>query len=238
MIIAANFKTNHTRESVNNYFDTLDTFIKSEKISDETIIFPAITALQYGKKRFFQGVQNAYPVESGSYTGEVGLEQLTEFEINTILIGHSERRHALGESDALIKQKYNFFVKAGFKIIYCIGELLATREEGEEAVMQYLSAQLEGIDTSYENLIVAYEPVWAIGTGKTATISDIEHVHESLKERYPIKHLLYGGSVKVENAKEILEANEVDGLLIGTTSWDVEKFKEILTISKNITKGS
>jgi|SaaInl8_200m_RNA_FD_contig_41_167662_length_2818_multi_5_in_0_out_0_2 triosephosphate isomerase len=236
MIIAANFKTNHTRQSTNNYFEVLDTFMKNEKIEDEAILFPTSTSLQYGKKRFIQGVQNAYPVQNGSFTGEIGVDQLAEFEIDTVLIGHSERRHILHESDELIKQKFNFFAKAGFRIIYCIGESLSTREEGEDSVMDYLATQLEGIDTSYENLVVAYEPVWAIGTGKTATITDIEHVHESLKERYPLKHLLYGGSVKVENAAEILMANEVDGLLIGTTSWDADKFKEILSISKNLKK--
>jgi triosephosphate isomerase len=179
------------------------------------------------------GAQNAYPTINGAFTGEIGLEQLDEFGIKTILIGHSERRHILGESQEFIAQKFDYFKEQGFKIVYCIGEPKDIREAGKEKMLEYISAQYKGIDTSYENLIIAYEPVWAIGTGLTPTLEDIEDIHTELKKKSPAP-LLYGGSVKVTNAKEVLSLNNVDGILVGSAALYVEHFCTMIEYADGI----
>ncbi len=235
MIIASNFKTNHTRESTKTFLNEVEGYIKANGITDDVFVFPTATSLMQSES-ILVGAQNAYPVENGSFTGEIGLDQLDEYGIRSILIGHSERRHILGESQALIARKYDFFKAKGFTITYCIGEPLEVREQGHEAVIEYLGSQLAGIDTAYDKLVVAYEPVWAIGTGVTATESDIRSTHDALKEKYGFASLLYGGSVKVANVADILAIDSVDGVLIGTASWDYKQFCEILKKSKE-TKG-
>lgn len=235
MIIAANFKTNHTRASTKAYMQGLVEFVKVKDIQARAMVFPTATALDTFEtpSNVTVGVQNAYPVEKGSFTGEIGLEQIDEFGIKTILIGHSERRHILGESQEEIAKKFAYFAEAGFEIVYCIGEPKEVREEGIEAVMAYNLSQLEGIDIHHDKLIVAYEPVWAIGTGLTATPEQIEETLAQLKNHID-KPLLYGGSVKVANTKEILSIPNCEGILVGTASWEVDAFCEMLSISETI----
>ncbi|MDQ1339539.1 MAG: triosephosphate isomerase [Campylobacterota bacterium] len=227
MIIASNFKTNHTRTSTNEYIEFVEEFIKKENISSDVYVFPPSTALM-NSRSVFVGAQNAYPVQSGSFTGEIALEQLQEFGIKSILIGHSERRHVLKESQEFINSKFEFFKNSEFMITYCIGEPLEIRQKGLKEVLEYISLQLESIDMSYENLIVAYEPVWAIGTGVSATMEDIKSTHSALKNIYGFKNLLYGGSVNLDNVASIVDIEGVDGVLIGTASWKKEHFCEIL----------
>jgi triosephosphate isomerase len=221
MIIAANLKTNMTRSQTKAYIEELNECTKN--ITQEVLVFPAISSLDSYDTNIEVGTQNAYPTQNGAFTGEIGLEQLGEFGIKTILIGHSERRHILGESQEFIAQKFDYFKRQGFKILYCIGEPKEVREAGDEKMMEYLSAQYAGIDTNYENLIIAYEPVWAIGTGLTPTLEDIENIHSALKQKSDAP-LLYGGSVKVTNAKEVLALNNVDGILVGSAALYVEHF--------------
>jgi triosephosphate isomerase len=232
MIIASNFKTNHTRKSTKEYLENLNSFVKENSISEEILIFPTATSLDNFslEPSITIGIQNAYPTKKGSFTGELGLEQLDEFNIKTILIGHSERRHILKESNELIREKYNFFKEQGFKIVYCIGEPKDVREIGLKAVLEYNFSQLEGIDINYENLIVAYEPVWAIGTGLSASNEQIEETLTTLRKTIKAP-LLYGGSVKANNTKDILSIPNCDGILVGTASWDVENFKEMVKIA-------
>jgi triosephosphate isomerase len=231
MIIASNFKTNHTRASSKEYISFVNEYLNSDK-DVEVIVFPAATSLDNYEtnSNLTIGAQNAYNVDSGSFTGEIGTSQLDEFAIKTILIGHSERRHVLGESQEQIAKKYAFYKELGYKIVYCIGEPLEVKEQGLEKTLEYIYEQLVGIDTNYENLILAYEPVWAIGTGVTATNDDIKSVHSVIKSKID-KPLLYGGSVKVENVAQICSLDGVDGALIGTASWIKEDFVQIL---KNI----
>lgn len=235
MIIAANFKTNHTRKSTKAYIETLNAFAAGLQNSNTLLVFPPSTALDSFAltDRLSVGVQNGYPVENGSFTGEIGLEQIEEFGIQTILIGHSERRHVLGESQDEVVKKYNFFKSKGFEIVYCIGEPKEVREEGIESVIAYNFAQLEGIDIDYENLIIAYEPVWAIGTGLTATNEQIEETLALLKQKIKAP-ILYGGSVKVANTKAILEIPNCEGILVGTASWDVDAFCEMVEIADTL----
>jgi len=223
MIICANLKTNLTRASTDKYLDELDKFLDNTSSSQEVIVFPAMTSLNSHDGKVIIGAQNAYATKNGAFTGEIGLEQLEEFDIQTILIGHSERRHILGESQEDLVKKFNFYKELGFKIVYCVGEPFEIREAGSDIMMEYISAQYEGIDVAYENLIIAYEPVWAIGTGLTPTLKDIENIHTQLKQKSSAP-LLYGGSVKVTNAKDVLALNNVDGILVGSAALKVKDF--------------
>lgn len=234
-IIASNFKTNHTRKSTSLFVNEVNNYLKKSGITNEVYVFPTSTSLDTFETvfNFTIGVQNAYATASGSFTGEIGTSQLDEFEIRTILIGHSERRHILGESQEEIARKYEFYKNLGYKIIYCIGEPLEVKNQGIEKTLEYIYEQFVGIDTNYENLILAYEPVWAIGTGVTATNDDIKNVHNAIKSKIS-KPLLYGGSVKVENVREICQIQNVDGALIGTASWKVEDFIQILENTKDL----
>ena len=228
MIYAANFKTNHTRKSTNNYVEELNKKLRAKSLDDKVYIFPPATALDSYKGDFTVGTQNAYPAQNGAYTGEIGLEQLDEFAIKTILIGHSERREYMAETQEKVAAKFAFFQEKGFEIIYCIGEPLEVREKGFEAVMKYLLAQFEGIDIEYENLIVAYEPIWAIGTGRSATVEEISTTHRALKNAINNKPLLYGGSAKPANIKEITSIAGVDGVLVGSASLDAQSFAQMV----------
>ena len=227
MIFAANFKTNHTRASTAQYIAVLKEKLLAKKPEDRVYIFPPATALDRYEGDFTIGAQNAYPTQNGAFTGEIGLEQLEEFGINTLLIGHSERREQLGESQDKVAQKFRFFQEQGYEILYCIGEPLEIREKGNEAVMEYLLAQFDGIDTGYEKLVIAYEPIWAIGTGRSATVEEIASTHASLKKTVQ-KPLLYGGSVNPANIKEIASIRGVDGVLVGSASLDAEKFSAMI----------
>ncbi|CUV66330.1 Triosephosphate isomerase [Sulfurovum sp. enrichment culture clone C5] len=221
MIFAANFKTNHTRASTKEYLLALESL--AQKSSDEFYIFPPISALCSSASKITIGSQNAYPVNNGAFTGEIGLEQLEEFGIKTILIGHSERRVLLGESQEFIAKKFEFFKNNDFKIIYCIGEPLEVRKEGELKVIEFLAEQFNAIDINYENLIIAYEPIWAIGTGVSATNDQIALTHKAIK-KICNKPLLYGGSVNSSNIKNVLATQNVDGVLVGSASLDVQNF--------------
>ena len=234
MIIASNFKTNHTRKSTKEFVQAVNTYLQNDT-SSEVYIFPTATSLDCFDtvSNLTIGAQNAYYTQKGSFTGEIGTEQLDEFDIKTILIGHSERRHVLGESQESIAKKFAFYKEQGYKIIYCIGEPLEVKEQGLEATLEYIYEQFVGIDTAYENLILAYEPVWAIGTGVTATNDDITSVHTAIKSKIE-KPLLYGGSVKVANVAEICALDNVDGALIGTASWIKEDFIKIIELTKDI----
>ncbi len=232
MIYASNFKTNNTRVYTKEYIKILDDFIGKNSIKDEVFVFPTATSLDMFKttSNIVVGAQNAYPVKNGSYTGEIGLEQLDEFGIKTILIGHSERREILKESQEFITQKFNFFKEQGFRIIYCIGETKEIRDDNK--TMEYLWSEFEGIDLEYEKLIVAYEPIWAIGTGVSAKKADIDEVLSALRLKVKAP-LLYGGSVKSSNIKEIISIKDCDGVLVGSASWKVESFCEIIKNGQN-----
>jgi triosephosphate isomerase len=121
MIFAANFKTNHTRASTRAYIETLKEKIVSKKPEDSVYIFPPATALDTFEGDFTVGAQNAYPAQNGAYTGEIGVEQLEEFDIQTILVGHSERREMMAETQEKVAEKFAFFKEQDFEIIYCIG---------------------------------------------------------------------------------------------------------------------
>ena len=233
MIVAGNFKTNLTRSQTALHVEKLENFLVEHNISTDVIVFPAISSMDTHNGKVTIGTQNAYPTCSGAFTGEIGTQQLDEFGIKTILIGHSERRHVLGEKQEEIVVKFNYFKELGYKIVYCVGEPLEIRKAGDDTMMKYISAQYEGIDTEYENLVIAYEPVWAIGTGLTPTLNDVKFLHAQLKQKSKAP-LLYGGSVKVKNAKEIMSLENVDGVLVGGASLIVEDFSQMCKVAQEL----
>lgn len=235
MIIAANLKTNFTRKQTSEYVDELENYVKTNNITQEILVFPATSSLNPHAGDVIIGAQNAYATQNGAFTGEIGVDHLEEFEIKTILIGHSERRHILGETQEKLVKKFNYYKELGFKIVYCVGEPLEKREAGKDEMMRYISTQYEGIDTGYENLIIAYEPVWAIGTGLTPTLEDIESIHTDLKEKSTAP-LLYGGSVKVTNAKDLLAIKNVDGILVGSSALYAEHFCTMIQYAQDLEK--
>ncbi|WP_456458177.1 triose-phosphate isomerase [Nitratifractor sp.] len=227
MIFAANFKMHHTRASTTEYLDRLDKLLAEAEYPFKTIVFPPATALQPSREWITVGAQNAYPEERGAFTGEIGLDQLKEFGLDTVLIGHSERRNILGEEQEFLAKKFAFYAGHGFQIVYCVGEPLEVREAGDEAVAEHLWEQFDGIDLDYERLVVAYEPIWAIGTGRAATVEEIAATHAELRRRIA-RPILYGGSVKPTNIKEIASVKDVDGVLVGGASLEVESFFSLM----------
>lgn len=243
-IVAANFKCNLTRAGTLHYCNELQKFLhplptirEASKFScskedlhkstdTQVVLFPNQASLTHNEfEKFIVGAQNAHCVQNGGFTGEIGLEQLAEFGINSVLIGHSERRGLFNEDKTTIAKKFEFFANKNFRIFFCIGEDLEVRKNGN--VDKFLRTLCEGIDLGYENLIVAYEPIWAIGTGVSAGIEEIQQTHESLRA-FISTPLLYGGSVNETNAKAIMQIPNVDGVLVGSASLDMRKFQQII----------
>ena len=223
MRFLANLKCNHTRASFAKYAEILDANLSA---NDDVTVFPPFSALDLAAHKFKLGAQNFYPCESGAHTGEIGKAMLDEFGVKSVLIGHSERRE-LGESEELLRAKFDFAVKAGWQIVYCIGENLSVNEAG--CTKEFLSEQLKNIYLGYERLLIAYEPIWAIGTGKSASAEQIEEILNFIREQTSAP-LLYGGSVNVANIGGIAGIKNCDGVLVGTASWDASKFLELIRV--------
>ncbi len=225
MIYAANLKCNHTRNSFQSYASELNDFIKKENVKDEILIFPPSTAFLQGEFAFTQGTQNFYPCTNGAFTGEIGKEQLDEFGIKCVLLGHSERRVLLDESDELVQKKFDFAKANAYKIVLCIGENLEIKKANK--TKDFLEKQLASLDLSYERLIIAYEPIYSIGTGVSANLADIAEILAFLSEKTPAK-LLYGGSVNEKNIKEILALKHLSGVLIGSAALKASGFINLI----------
>ena len=223
MKFLANLKCNHTRASFREYAKILDENLSA---NDDVSVFAPASAFDEKRHIFSLGAQNFYPCESGAFTGEIGKAMLDEFDIKDVLIGHSERREILNESEEFLRAKFDFAAKNGWNVIYCIGENLSTNESG--ATKEFLSRQLENIDLDYKNLVIAYEPIWAIGTGKSASIEQIDEVLSFLKTKANVP-LLYGGSVNAANIADIAVIKSCDGVLVGTASWDANNFLGLIS---------
>ena len=167
--------------------------------------------------------QNVHWDADGAFTGEVSAPMLRELGVYGAIVGHSERRQYFGETDETAAMRAEHALEAGLRIIACVGELEAERERGETE--QVLRRQV-GVLSGHDNLVVAYEPVWAIGTGKTATPEIAQEAHALIKSLLDVP-VLYGGSVKPENAEELLAQPDVDGALVGGASLEVESFTAI-----------
>ncbi|VTS05728.1 triose-phosphate isomerase [Tuwongella immobilis] len=186
------------------------------------------------------GAQDVYPAKEGAFTGEVAPEMLLDAGASYVIIGHSERRHVIKESDSLINEKVKFSLASGLKVIYCIGETLAQRQANEtNAVLeQQLSSGLAGVDAAgMANVVIAYEPVWAIGTGVNATTEQAQNAHAFVRSQLAKTYgenvaqavlIQYGGSVKPDNAKDLLSQPDVDGALVGGASLKADSFLAIV----------
>jgi len=186
------------------------------------------------------GAQNMFWEEKGAYTGEISPKFLKELGVQWVIIGHSERRAIFGETDEWVRKKLNMALHLGLKVVICIGETEEEREEGKEkeVVKNQLMGAIEGVEFDASMISIAYEPIWAIGTGKTAKPGDAEEMHNLIRELLGEKgdkvRIIYGGSVKVHNAEELLLQENIDGALIGGASLDYESFAEILKIVEEI----
>jgi triosephosphate isomerase len=183
--------------------------------------------------------QNVGTHESGAYTGEIGPSMLGEVGVGTVIIGHSERRHVFGETLALIAARTASAVAAGMTVVLCCGETLEQRDAGRhaEVVIEQLSSALDGLEPSaWERVVIAYEPVWAIGTGRTATPDQAGAMHGTIREWLSSanaehgadRSILYGGSVKAANAADLIAQAEIDGFLVGGASLAADTFLPIV----------
>jgi len=242
IIIAGNWKMNKTIGESISMVKELRKLV--EGIEDRSVLVcPPFTALssvsaELKGSNVSLGAQNMHFEGEGAFTGEISASMLKEIGVEYVILGHSERRHIFNEDDSLINKKIKTAISNGLRAILCVGETLEEREDGkmEDVVCGQISNCLEGID-DMENIVIAYEPVWAIGTGKTASPSQAEEAHvlirnvlgsifdDTVSEGVTI---LYGGSVKPGNIKELISQDNIDGVLVGGASLDAKNFSEIV----------
>ena len=243
--VAGNWKMNMTSSEVTPY---LETFRKEiEEINDVDIaLIPPFTALAKtseilgGTQKIRLGAQNLSPETKGAFTGEISAAMLRDLFVRYVLVGHIERRRLFGETDEIIRRKLVAAFASELRPILCVGETLEERQAGQEKVV--LETQLHGAlaglcKEDLAEIIVAYEPVWAIGTGLTATPAQAQEAHQFIRE-YIAKlagseissktRILYGGSVTADNAKELLFQPDIDGALVGGASLDPRGFAKIV----------
>ena len=244
-IIAANWKMNMTLAETENFLNAFRPEVE-DVTTVEIVIAPPFTGLAKlsgllgGSQKIRLGAQNFYFEKSGAYTGEISAMMLRELFVKYIIIGHSERRQLFGETDSLINKKVQAAHANELKPILCVGETLDEREAGteKEVLEKQLRGALAGISADQlVETVIAYEPVWAIGTGKTATSAQAQdahaHVRAVLKElsdngTASKVRIQYGGSVKSSNAKELLSQPDIDGALVGGASLEARGFAEIV----------
>ncbi len=235
MIIIANWKMNKDLQEVNFFLDDFKknisqqsgTFLENIKI----LIAPPFPFLNYMQKNIFSTdisivAQNLHHEKSGAFTGEVSAKILKSININYVIIGHSERRMYFNENDSVLEKKISLCLDNEICPIFCFGETYEDR--GLNNHLNVIDKQLEVIQkSSVEKIILAYEPVWAIGSGKTPTVNEIKEVHDFVKKTYNYP-ILYGGSVNESNAKDIFSIKSVDGGLVGGASLSPETFFSII----------
>jgi len=241
-LIAGNWKMNGSLESINELMKGLTDGVSSVTNADMAVCPPAVYLMKVGALIGDSGIalgsQNVCDQASGAFTGELAPSMLKEAGCQYAIIGHSERRALYGESDALIANRFAMAVKSGLTPILCIGESLEERESGvtEDVVSTQLDAVIkqEGI-SAIAHCVIAYEPVWAIGTGKVATPEQAQSVHAYIRSKLAAQdanvaaqvQILYGGSMNAGNASELLSQDDIDGGLIGGASLKAEDFLAI-----------
>ncbi|MDR2661715.1 MAG: triose-phosphate isomerase [Treponema sp.] len=240
--IAGNWKMHKTRSEAAELAKALVAQLKDGK--HRYLIAPSFTLIEtvapiIAGSNIRLGAQNCAPEEQGAHTGEVSVLQLKDLGVRTIILGHSERRHVYKEEDALINKKLTLALRHGFEVILCIGELLEEREAGRaEAVCEAQTVKgLEGVvPADLDRVVLAYEPVWAIGTGKTATPEDADGIHAYVRKVVAGLYgdaaagnmiIQYGGSVKPDNAAQLMAKENVDGALVGGAALKADTFVPI-----------
>ena len=239
-VIAGNWKMHKGPAAARTFFEQFAAL--HEPREDRTVMFfptaatlcAAADAVQ-GRPDLLLGIQNLHWEDEGAFTGEISGPIAREAGARFALIGHSERRHLFGETDDEVGRKVAAAIRNGLVPVICVGETLEERHAGQvaEVITRQLDAAVAGIDAEYNGaVLIAYEPVWAIGTGVTATPADAASAHRLLRERLRETRgqeipILYGGSVKPDNAADLLSADAVDGLLVGGASLDPKGFARI-----------
>ena len=246
--IAGNWKMNKNFEEADEFLRQLGEKTESFKLKKtEIIVCPPSVFLELATdeactSEFFVGSQDVSAFSSGAYTGEVSARMLESLDIDYCIVGHSERRQYHKESNKLLCQKVKILQTSNVIPIYCVGETEAQREaeKTESVILNQLNEGLEGIQIN-DNLLIAYEPVWAIGTGKTATPQMAQDVHKLIRDWLCGKYskeiaqevpILYGGSVKPSNIAELLAKADIDGGLIGGAALDIEGFVQMVEIAE------
>ena len=247
--IAGNWKMNHGPEETRSFFSALKTLSQRDPVELPSgvrvcLIPPAVSlerALTFRKELSFPveiAAQNAHWEKKGAFTGELSGPMLREIGIEWVLIGHSERRQYFGETDETVRKKTQSLIEQGFNVILCVGETHAEREQGKTAAV--LTRQMESAINS-KNLVIAYEPVWAIGTGVAATAEQSEETHQFIRknlwDRFGLEAagrtpILYGGSVTPENARSFFECPNIDGALIGGASLKPENIVAFVRVAR------
>jgi len=239
-VIAGNWKMHHGPAATRKFFSDFSPRLSG--VEPLILIFPPAISLaaaaesRGGRPEISLGIQNLHWEPKGAFTGEHSAGMALASGARYALVGHSERRHVFGETDAQVGRKVAAAIHEGLSPVVCVGETLDERREGrvEEVIVRQLDAALLGVSEDANNaVLVAYEPVWAIGTGETATVHDVADAHGILRRRLREVWgddfagevaILYGGSVKPDNAAELLAVTDVDGVLVGGASLDPESF--------------
>ena len=246
-VIAGNWKMNMLPGKTIEYIDQLAK--KVEQSQKEVILFVPYTDLFYALltvqgTNIKVGAQNMHFEDNGAYTGEVSGPMLKVINVEYVLIGHSERRKNFSETDEIVNKKLKAALRNGLKPVICIGESLEQKENGKtlEVVTNQIELALNGLtEQQVENTIIAYEPIWAIGTGKTATKEEANNTIKEIRNKIEKIYghtvaskviILYGGSVKSNNAKELFEMSDIDGGLVGGASLDPDEFSKIINYDK------
>lgn len=244
-IVAGNWKMNKNFEDGLKLATEVVNIADAEVPADVQLVvcvpsvhLAAVAKLTAGSKRVATGAQNIYQKESGAYTGEISAEMITSVGVKYVILGHSERREYFGETNAQLAEKVNIALKHGLTPIFCCGETLAQREAGIHFtfVKEQLTESLFHLSPEeYGKVVIAYEPIWAIGTGVTASSAQAQEIHLEIRKHLASKYgevgqntsILYGGSAKPSNAKELFACPDVDGGLIGGASLVARDFIDI-----------
>ncbi|MBX3241465.1 MAG: triose-phosphate isomerase [Chitinophagaceae bacterium] len=245
-IAAANWKMNLSFQQAEALLDELLKKPETLKADQKVVIAVPFPYLQLakaklsGRKNTYVAAQNCFTKKSGAYTGEVSAEMIASMEVEYVVLGHSERREYFGESNAVLAEKTNIALEFGLTPIFCCGEPLAIREAGSQNdyVAQQLKESLFHLSADQlTKIVIAYEPIWAIGTGKTATADQAQEMHAHLRNTLASQYgqevansisILYGGSVKGANAADIFSRPDVDGGLVGGASLVAAEFGQII----------
>ena len=247
-VIAGNWKMNMLPNEAIEYIEKLSKLVKDT--NNEVVLCVPYVDLFYAlltaqNTNIKIGAQNMHFEEKGAYTGEVSPKMLKAINVEYVIIGHSERRQYFNETDETVNKKVKAAFENGLKPIVCVGETLEEREEGKTADKITMQTELALKDLTPEqvqNTIIAYEPIWAIGTGKTATSEDannsIKEIRKKIAEIYGQNIaqrviIQYGGSVKSKNAKELFNMSDIDGGLVGGASLDPQEFSKIVNFNEN-----
>lgn len=236
--IVGNWKMNQTLEEIRKFFIEMSKMKMELKckawIAPQAIHIPILKEITFTTGSIQVGAQNCCDHDSGAFTGEISPLALADMGVEFVIIGHSERRTIYGEKDELLNSKVLLALKHGIKVIYCVGETLAEREANKtfSVIENQLNTGLKNLSLELaSHLMIAYEPVWAIGTGKTATADEAEEVHAFIRSkllfRFSETIILYGGSVKPDNIDLLLSKENIDGALVGGASLKAQDFRAL-----------